>query len=77
MGEVRGEGLFLAAEILQDGAPAPARAARLVNLLREERILISATGPTGHILKIRPPLPFSESHAAHVTETIARLLPRI
>ena len=77
MGEVRGEGLFLAAEIVQDGAPAPARAARLVNLLREERILISATGPTGHILKIRPPLPFSESHAAQVTETIARLLPRI
>ena len=77
LGEVRGAGLFLGADILRDGAPAPDRAARLVNLMRDEGVLISATGPQGHILKLRPPLPFSESNAAQVVETVARLLPRL
>ena len=77
LGEVRGAGLFLGADILRDGAPAPDRAARLVILLRDEGVLISATGPQGHILKLRPPLPFSESNAAQVVETVARLLPRL
>ncbi|MFZ1479198.1 MAG: aminotransferase class III-fold pyridoxal phosphate-dependent enzyme [Paracoccaceae bacterium] len=76
-GEVRGAGLFIGVDIVQDGQPAPDRAVRLVNLLREERILISATGAQGHILKLRPPLPFSEDNAAQVVETIARLLPRL
>ncbi|NGM46284.1 aminotransferase class III-fold pyridoxal phosphate-dependent enzyme [Rhodobacter sp. SGA-6-6] len=77
MGEVRGAGLFLGADVLREGAPAPDRAATLVNLLRNEGILISATGPQGHILKLRPPLPFSEANAAQVVETVARLLPRL
>ncbi len=75
MGDVRSAGLFLAVDILRDGAPAPDRAARLVNLLRDNGILISATGPQGHILKLRPPLPFSQDHAAQVVETIGKLLP--
>jgi 4-aminobutyrate aminotransferase-like enzyme len=76
MGEVRGAGLFIGADIVNaDGTPSPARAARLVNLLRDQRILISATGPQGHILKLRPPLPFTAANAAQVTDTIARLLP--
>ena len=77
LGEIRGAGLFLGADILRDGSPAPDRAATLVNLLRDEGILISATGPQGHILKLRPPLPFSEANAAQVVETMARLLPRL
>ncbi|MEZ5797333.1 MAG: aminotransferase class III-fold pyridoxal phosphate-dependent enzyme [Paracoccaceae bacterium] len=78
LGEVRSAGLFLGADILRDGAPSPDRAARLVNLLREEdRILISATGAQGHILKLRPPLPFGPDNAAQVVEAIARHLPRL
>jgi 4-aminobutyrate aminotransferase-like enzyme len=78
MGEVRGAGLFIGADIVNaDGTPAPARAARLVNALRDRRILISATGAQGHILKIRPPLPFTAADAAQVTATIADLLPGI
>ncbi len=78
MGEVRGAGLFIGADIVNaDGTPAPARAARLVNALRDRRILISATGAQGHILKIRPPLPFTADDAAQVTDTIAALLPAL
>ena len=77
LGEVRGAGLFLGADMLRDGAPAPERAARLVNLMRDEGVLISATGPQGHILKLRPPLPFSADNAVQLVETVARLLPRL
>ena len=77
IGQSRGAGLFLAADILRDGNPAPDRAAKLVNLLREDGILISATGSQGHILKLRPPLPFSAENADQVVDGLARALPRI
>lgn len=60
IGDVRGEGLFLGVDILNvDGAPSPQVAGAVVNALRRRRVLISASGPLGHVLKIRPPLPFS------------------
>ncbi len=59
MGEVRGAGLFLAVDMLEEGRPSPDRAARVVNGLREAGVLISATGPLGHVLKIRPPSPLA------------------
>ena len=62
LGPLRAAGLFLGQDIVTDGQPDPARAARLVNRLRQNRILISATGPRGHTLKIRPPLVFSPAN---------------
>ncbi len=59
LGETRATGLFLGQDIVTNGQPDAARATRLVNALRQNGILISATGPKGHVLKIRPPLPFS------------------
>ena len=64
LGPVRSAGLFLGLDIAPDGSPNPALAGRIVNGLRDARVLISATGPQGHILKIRPPLVFSTDHVA-------------
>jgi 4-aminobutyrate aminotransferase-like enzyme len=36
---------------------------KLVNGLRDHRVLISASSLLGNVLKIRPPLPFSEENA--------------
>ena len=77
LGETRAAGLFIGQTILTDGQPDPARTARLVNALREERILISSTGPRGDSLKIRPPLPFSPANADQVLTTLDRVLGRI
>jgi 4-aminobutyrate aminotransferase-like enzyme len=66
IGEVRGVGLFIGADLVKDRErrePDPALAIRLVNGLRKRRILIGASGPEGHVLKIRPPLPFSKDNA--------------
>jgi 4-aminobutyrate aminotransferase-like enzyme len=63
IGGVRGCGLFLAMEFVDGDEPDAATAARVVNELRERRILISASGPHENVLKIRPPLPFTTEHA--------------
>lgn len=63
VGGVRGRGLFLAMEFVDGDEPDPATASRVVNELRERRILISASGPHENVLKIRPPLPFTTKHA--------------
>ncbi|TKA96508.1 aminotransferase class III-fold pyridoxal phosphate-dependent enzyme [Cereibacter changlensis] len=62
IGAVRSAGLFLGVEVVSGGAADAAKAARIVNGLREARVLISATGPRANVLKIRPPLVFSEEH---------------
>lgn len=64
MRSVRGAGLYVAADLVRDdGTPDPVLAGRVVNGLRDRDVLISATGPTGSALKIRPPLPFAVEDA--------------
>lgn len=62
---VRGAGLYVAVEFVDPGTGEPdgPTALGIVNDMRERRVLISATGPHGNILKIRPPLPFGPGHA--------------
>ena len=74
LGETRAAGLFLGQTILSDGQPDPVRTARLVNALRENRILISSTGPAGDSLKIRPPLPFSLGNVDQFLTTLDKVL---
>uniref|UniRef100_UPI0035B0A2E9 aspartate aminotransferase family protein n=1 Tax=Paenirhodobacter enshiensis TaxID=1105367 RepID=UPI0035B0A2E9 len=66
IGDIRGAGLYIGVEMVGDRAariPDAALAARIVNDLRERRVLISATGPEANVLKIRPPLVFSDTDA--------------
>lgn len=76
IGDVRGSGLFIGAELTLDGAgiPATAETARVVNGLRQRRVLISATGPAANILKIRPPLVFSKENADLFLATLDEVL---
>ncbi|MBU9331372.1 aminotransferase class III-fold pyridoxal phosphate-dependent enzyme [Burkholderia multivorans] len=66
IGDVRGDGLFLGVELVRDRhakTPAEDETQRVVNLMRERGVLISATGVRGNVLKIRPLLPFTQEHA--------------
>ena len=74
LGELRAEGLFLGQDVVSDGAPDAARAGLIVNRLREEGVLISATGPKGHLLKIRPPLTFSLENVEFFLTRLDRVL---
>lgn len=65
--EVRGAGLYIGVEFLRSGSqyePDSATSSFVVNEMRRNRVLISMAGPFGNVLKIRPPLVFSDSDVA-------------
>jgi 4-aminobutyrate aminotransferase-like enzyme len=77
IGDVRGAGLFTGVELVRDREtlePAPEETARVVNGLREARVLISSAGPHANILKVRPPLPFSRDNADLLLATMDKVL---
>ena len=73
--EVRGSGFFIGVDLVTDRSsltPDGDAAAGIVNALREDRILISACGAQGNVLKLRPPMPFSSNDADRLLEGIGR-----
>jgi 4-aminobutyrate aminotransferase-like enzyme/Ser/Thr protein kinase RdoA (MazF antagonist) len=66
IGDVRGSGLFLGVELVRDHEtlePATEEASYVVERLRERGVLCGTDGPLANVLKIRPPLIFSERDA--------------
>jgi len=66
IGDVRGSGLFLGIDLVRDREtrePAPEQADYVVNRLRDSGILAGTDGPHHNVIKLRPPLIFSESDA--------------
>ena len=76
IGDVRGTGLFAGVDIVVPGTTEPDRAlaVRLIEKLREHRVLISLCGPYGNVLKIRPPLVFDEDDLVFFIEALDRSL---
>ena len=76
IGDVRGTGLFTGVDIVRPGTTDPDRAlaVRLIEELRENRVLVSLCGPYGNVLKIRPPLVFDEADLAFFAEALERSL---
>ncbi len=77
IGDVRGAGLFVGVELVRDRAtraPDGAFAAKVVNALRQRRILLSASGPHANVLKIRPPLVFRPEHAGQFLDGVDAVL---
>jgi 4-aminobutyrate aminotransferase-like enzyme len=71
--EVRGSGLFVGVDMVTDRAtltPDGDTASGIVNALRDQRILISASGAQGNVLKLRPPMPFSLGDADRLLEAL-------
>jgi 4-aminobutyrate aminotransferase-like enzyme len=70
--DIRGAGLYVGVEFAdpKTGEPDGQAALNVVNELRERRVLISATGAHGNVLKIRPPLPFSYRHADQFADAL-------
>lgn len=72
--DVRGSGFFLGVELVKDGAAATQEANDIVNCMRERGILLGTDGPHHNVLKIRPPMPFSDSDAKLFLTTLADCL---
>jgi len=66
IGKIRGMGLSLGVEIVNDSTgsePATKLAGKWVNALRQAHILVGTDGPHDNVLKIKPPLCFDRSDA--------------
>jgi 4-aminobutyrate aminotransferase-like enzyme len=77
IGDVRGSGLFLGIDLVLDRKtcePAPLQASYVVNRLRDCGILAGTDGPHHNVIKLRPPLVFSEADANLFIETLDAVL---
>jgi len=77
VGDVRGSGLFLGVDFVRDPAtrePAPDEASYIVNRLRDRGILTGTDGPHHNVIKLRPPLVFSEADAELFVSTLDSIL---
>ena len=77
IGDVRGAGLFLGAELVRNRdtlEPASAESDFVINRMAERGILLGTDGPMHNVLKIRPPMPFSIANADHLLTTLDAVL---
>jgi 4-aminobutyrate aminotransferase-like enzyme/Ser/Thr protein kinase RdoA (MazF antagonist) len=75
IGDVRGDGLLVGVELIDEaGRPAARNARQVTEAMRERGVLISATGPAGNVLKVRPPLVFQHEHADLLLQTLDEAL---
>ncbi len=71
---VRGPGLFIGVELDVEATERPDIGRVVANGLRRRGVLVGATGPRVNVIKIRPPLVFSERHADRVAAALAATL---
>ena len=77
IGDVRGLGLFIGIELVLNRetlAPATEQATYVIERMKEEGILISTDGPFHNVLKIKPPMVFTEANADLLVSTLDRIL---
>jgi 4-aminobutyrate aminotransferase-like enzyme len=77
IGDVRGLGLFLGIELVLDREtlePAKEQAYDIAERMKEEGILISIDGPLYNVIKIKPPLVFTEANADLYIDTLDKIL---
>ncbi len=66
IGDVRGRGLFLSLDIVKDRTskiPDHDTARKVANMMKDEGVLISTHGRYDNVLKIRPPMIFTQENA--------------
>ena len=75
LGDVRGQGLFLGVELVDDTlSPLPEKTAYLVKRMKKHGVLMSVDGPDHNVIKIKPPLVFSETQAAELIRLLGKVL---
>ena len=76
IGDVRGVGLFIGIELVLDEQKTPAldQSAYIVNRMKDHGILLSVDGPFHNVIKIKPPLCFSQENARFLSDTLQTVL---
>jgi 4-aminobutyrate aminotransferase-like enzyme/Ser/Thr protein kinase RdoA (MazF antagonist) len=77
VGDARGAGLFVGVELVRDReqrTPAGDEASYVANRMRDRGVLVSTDGPFHNVLKVKPPLCFTESDADFLVDTMEVVL---
>jgi hypothetical protein len=77
IGDVRGSGLLIGIDLVlnrETRKPASSAAEQVYNLLRDDGVLIGTAGPHRNVLKIRPPITFTKTHADQLIAVLAKAL---
>lgn len=77
IGDVRGQGLYIGVELVRDRdsmAPATALAEEVVEMMKEQGILLNANGYANNIIKIKPPLIISAQNVQRILRGLDRVL---
>jgi 4-aminobutyrate aminotransferase-like enzyme/Ser/Thr protein kinase RdoA (MazF antagonist) len=77
IGDVRGMGLFIGIELVRDREtlePAGIEAGLAANRMRDLGVLVSTDGPFHNVLKIKPPLCFTEDNADRLASALDEVL---
>ena len=77
IGDVRGKGLFLGIEIINESetlSPDQTATNQIVNEMQNKGILLSSDGPDHNVIKIKPPMVFNRSNALFLVETLDKVL---
>lgn len=77
IGEIRGIGLFIGIDLVKDRqkrTPATEEAQHIIYKMKEKRVLLSADGPHRNVLKIKPPMCFTEEDAKFMVDQLDEIL---
>ena len=77
IGEIRGKGLMVGAELVEDletKAPAAAMAGKVRAAMREKGVLIGVGGGYANVLRVQPPLSISKEELTQVVDTLKVIL---
>lgn len=80
IGQVRGRGLFIGAELVTDHAtrrPDAARARAVVEAMKARQVLLSTDGPDDNVLKIKPPIVITRAQAEEFLDKLDATLAEI
>lgn len=77
IGDVRGHGLFIGVELVKDRqtkAPSIPEIDHIVEAMKERGFLLSTDGPLNNVLKIKPPLVFSEQNVRELVREVGEVM---
>ncbi|UCD97149.1 MAG: aminotransferase class III-fold pyridoxal phosphate-dependent enzyme [Candidatus Bathyarchaeota archaeon] len=77
VGDIRGTGFFLGIELVKNQntfEPHTELAQRLKNQLKENGILVGTDGPYENVIKIKPPMCFTQNNAQQLVDELERCL---
>jgi 4-aminobutyrate aminotransferase len=77
IGEIRGKGLMVGAELVEDletKVPAAATAGKVRAAMREKGVLIGVGGGLANVIRIQPPLSISKEELTRVVDTLKGIL---